>query len=67
VYVCICAAVSDRQIASAVAAGADSLEQLGFELGVGTGCGCCRETAQRMLDARACHGDCARCPDAKAA
>ena len=66
-YVCVCAAVSDRQLASAVAAGADSLEKLGFELGVGTVCGCCRETAQRMLDSRACGGDCARCPNAKAA
>jgi bacterioferritin-associated ferredoxin len=67
VYVCICAAVSDRQLASAVAAGADSLEKLGMELGVGTGCGCCRETAQRMLDARACGNNCAHCPHAKAA
>lgn len=66
-YVCICAAVSDRQIASAVAAGADSMEKLGLELGVGTGCGCCRETAQRMLDSRACGGDCAHCPTANAA
>jgi bacterioferritin-associated ferredoxin len=66
-YVCICAAVSDRQLASAVAAGADSLEKLGIELGLGTGCGCCRETAQRMLDSRACDGNCARCPDAQPA
>lgn len=66
-YVCICAAVSDRQIASAIEAGADSLDRLGFELGVGTGCGCCRETAQGMLDARACTGDCAHCPNARAA
>lgn len=66
-YVCICAAVSDRQIASAVAAGADSLEKLGMELGVGTGCGCCRETAQRMLESRACGRDCACCDEAKAA
>jgi bacterioferritin-associated ferredoxin len=66
-YVCICAAVSDRQIASAVAAGADSLEKLGMQLGVGTGCGCCRETAQRMLESRTCGRDCACCDEAKAA
>ena len=66
-YVCICHAVSDREVAAAIAAGADSLDKLGFELGVGTGCGCCRETAQGMLDARACGGGCARCPDAQAA
>jgi bacterioferritin-associated ferredoxin len=66
-YVCICAAVSDRQLATAVAAGADSLEKLGVELGLGTGCGCCRETAQRMLDARACGGNCVYCPNAQPA
>jgi bacterioferritin-associated ferredoxin len=64
VYVCICAAVSDRQLASAVAGGADSLEKLGFELGVGLGCGCCRDTAQRLLDAHGCSGRCATCPNA---
>jgi bacterioferritin-associated ferredoxin len=66
-YVCICAAVSDRQIASAVAGGADSLEKLGMELGVGTGCGCCRETAQRLLDSRACAGDRGHCSSAATA
>ena len=66
-YVCICAAVSDRQIASAVAAGVDSLEKLGFELGVGMGCGCCRDTAQRLLEDHGCNGRCASCPNAKAA
>jgi bacterioferritin-associated ferredoxin len=65
-YVCICAAVSDRQIASAIAAGADSLDKLGMALGVGCGCGCCRETAQGMLDARA-GGGCVHCPGARAA
>jgi bacterioferritin-associated ferredoxin len=50
-----------------VAAGADSLEKLGVELGLGTGCGCCRETAQRMLDARACGGNCVHCPNAQPA
>jgi bacterioferritin-associated ferredoxin len=66
VYVCICAAVSDRQVASAVAAGADSLEKLGFELGVGTGCGCCRDAAQRLLESHRCSGHCASCPHAPA-
>ncbi len=66
-YVCICAAVSERQVASAVAAGADSLEKLGMELGLGTGCGCCRETAQKMLEHVDCSGQCANCPNGKAA
>ena len=63
-YVCICAAVSDRQIASAIERGADSLERLGMELGVGLRCGCCRPAMQEMLDERACAGDCGRCHSA---
>jgi bacterioferritin-associated ferredoxin len=66
-YVCICNAVTDRQISAAVAAGAASLDDLSMQLGVAAGCGCCRETAQRMLDSRACCGDCTHCPHAKAA
>jgi bacterioferritin-associated ferredoxin len=49
-FVCICAAVSDRQIKEAVREGACSLDHLAVSLGVGTGCGCCRETAQGILD-----------------
>lgn len=49
-YVCICAAATDREIAKAVRDGATTLEDLAACLGVGTGCGCCRETAQAMLD-----------------
>jgi len=48
-YVCICAAVTDRQVRAAAAAGVDSLDQLTMRLGVGAGCGCCREMAQKML------------------
>jgi bacterioferritin-associated ferredoxin len=48
-YVCICAAVSDRQIKQAVREGACSLDQLACCLGVGTVCGCCREMAQEIL------------------
>jgi bacterioferritin-associated ferredoxin len=48
-YVCICAAVSDRQIKQAVREGACSVDQLAASLGVGTVCGCCREMAQDIL------------------
>jgi bacterioferritin-associated ferredoxin len=50
-YVCICAAVSDRQIKQAARDGASTVEDLAAHLGVGTGCGCCREMAQEILDA----------------
>ncbi|HPE02759.1 MAG TPA: (2Fe-2S)-binding protein [Burkholderiaceae bacterium] len=60
-YVCICNAVSDREIRAEVAAGARSLADITVALGVAAGCGCCRETAQRVVDEALCGGDCARC------
>lgn len=48
-YVCICNAVTERQIHATVAEGATSLADLQFELGVATCCGCCAETAQEYL------------------
>lgn len=53
-YVCICHAVTDRQIRDAIARGATSLDDLTMSLGVGTGCGCCREIAANVIDA--CRG-----------
>lgn len=49
-YVCICAAVTDRQLRQAARDGACTLDDLAVQLGVGAGCGCCRETAQELLD-----------------
>ena len=60
-YICICQAVTDRQIRSAVAAGAASLSDVAMQLGVGTGCGCCREAAEQLIHSSACGGDCSRC------
>ncbi len=60
-YICICNAITDRQIRSAVAAGAASLSEVSMQLGVGAGCGCCREAAQQVIRDAACGGDCATC------
>jgi bacterioferritin-associated ferredoxin len=60
-YVCICNAVTDRQIHAAVAAGAATLADVSMQLGVGAGCGCCRETAQRLIHLSACNGNCHAC------
>jgi bacterioferritin-associated ferredoxin len=49
-YVCICRSVTDRQIRAAVAAGAETLDDLRFDLGVATGCGKCASCAQEVLD-----------------
>lgn len=67
-YVCICNAVSDRQIRAAVAGGARTLDDLSMTLGVGAGCGCCRDSVQEYIRAAGrCEGDCAACPRVAAA
>lgn len=48
-YICICNAISDRQVTAAVAQGATTLADLQIDLGVATNCGCCAETAQEYL------------------
>lgn len=49
-YVCICQAVTDAEVRQAIAAGADDVEQLAEQLGVGANCGSCREAAQALVD-----------------
>ena len=49
-YVCLCQAVRDAEVRQAVASGVEDVEQLAEELGVGTGCGSCREFAQTLID-----------------
>ena len=56
-FVCICNAITDRQIQETVAAGASTLGDLQAQLGVATCCGCCetcaRQVLQETLDSRA--------------
>ncbi len=47
--VCVCKAVSDRQIRAAVKDGANSLRDLTRDLGVGTCCGKCLPEAKASL------------------
>ncbi len=49
-YVCICKAVTDREIRKAAARGADNLYELRETLGVASGCGGCADHAQEILD-----------------
>ena len=49
--ICVCNAVSDRHIRSAVKGGALSLRDLTRELGVGTCCGKCLPEAKATLSA----------------
>ncbi|WP_160351367.1 bacterioferritin-associated ferredoxin [Bordetella sp. 15P40C-2] len=57
-YICICNAVNERQIHAAVDAGATTLDDLQFELGVATCCGCCAEMAQEYLPGGRCSKVC---------
>ena len=56
-YICVCNAITERQVRESVAAGASTLEYLLFELGVATCCGCCAETAQEYLPGGRCAAD----------
>ncbi len=49
-YICICQAITDRQIESAVAAGIDSVDQLRDQLGVASCCGSCEPAAAEIVE-----------------
>ena len=51
-YVCICNAITDKQIRQAAARGATTVMDLTNELGLASGCGSCRETAAEILTER---------------
>ena len=48
--VCVCRAVSDREIRSSVRDGAQTMRQLRTELGVATCCGKCGPRVRELLD-----------------
>ncbi len=48
-YVCVCNAVTDREIRQCADLGARSLNDLGDALGVATCCGRCAEAADQVL------------------
>lgn len=49
-YVCVCNAITDKQIRRAARSGVNSLYELSGTLGVAAGCGSCARTAQEILD-----------------
>ena len=48
-YVCICNAITDRQIRKAADSGVRDLWDLQRKLGVASGCGSCKEVASDIL------------------
>ena len=49
-YVCLCQAVKEAEVRQAVASGVNDVEQLAEHLGVGTGCGSCRDFAEALIE-----------------
>lgn len=48
-FICICRAVTERQVIKAVADGAETLADLQVDLGVAMCCGRCADTAREYL------------------
>ncbi|OZI21221.1 bacterioferritin [Bordetella genomosp. 9] len=57
-YVCVCNAITERQVRAAVDGGAATLDDLQFELGVATCCGTCAATAAEYLPGGRCSSVC---------
>lgn len=49
-YICICNAVTDRDIKRAATRGVSTIEQLRFETGCAGTCGQCESMARQILD-----------------
>lgn len=47
--ICVCRNVSDRDIARAVSDGCETFDELQFETGVSTCCGCCTDCAMQTF------------------
>ena len=54
---CICRAITDREIDAAVSAGARSVDAVSACCGAGTDCGACREAIEARIE-----DSCAACP-----
>ena len=48
-YICICNAVTEKAVRECADKGACSVDELAAELGVGAGCGRCRDCASELL------------------
>jgi len=57
VFICICHAVTDGQVITAIDQGAMTPDSVGAATGAGTGCGSCRERIQDLIEQR-----CRECP-----
>lgn len=49
-YICICNAVTEKEVRDCARQGVQCLDGLAFKLGVGAGCGRCKECAAELLE-----------------
>ncbi|MEC7106937.1 MAG: (2Fe-2S)-binding protein, partial [Pseudomonadota bacterium] len=49
-YICLCQAVTDRDIQASVDAGAESLDDVQATLPVALNCGTCRDSAEALIN-----------------
>ncbi|HZZ48309.1 MAG TPA: (2Fe-2S)-binding protein [Pseudonocardia sp.] len=49
-FVCMCRAVTERQILACIRAGASSVEAVSEQTRAGTGCGGCLDTVEMILE-----------------
>ena len=65
-WICLCKGVSDREIRSAINAGARTPVEIGAHCRAGTGCGGCLPEVGRLLDdhltGQAFYATCSDCP-----
>jgi bacterioferritin-associated ferredoxin len=55
-YICLCNAITDREIRQCAELGVASVEELRDSLGVASCCGRCEHAARELL--HQCHGSC---------
>ncbi|HVY79956.1 MAG TPA: (2Fe-2S)-binding protein, partial [Steroidobacteraceae bacterium] len=67
VYVCICHAVTDRQVREVVDRGVGSVAELQMHLPVGACCGRCVDTAEEIIASHRAQNEAATPPTARAA
>ena len=49
-FVCICHAVTEREVRDQILLGADTEQEIGRRCGAGTGCGSCLDRIGDMID-----------------
>jgi bacterioferritin-associated ferredoxin len=55
-YVCVCLAVTDKEVAEAIDSGADNVDAVTRACGAGGDCGSCHAMIGEMIDQRGCSG-----------